>query len=138
MFSFYDFAESHKIYKLKRLKKFFGVGMAGVGEVVFGFILIGIFIITLVTVEIPIIWTGALIGGIISVITGFYHMAQSSRKPQQAYYVPQPQQMFYAPPPPPPQNWVPPQQKQTSRFCPHCGRVLDENSRFCGQCGKPI
>jgi hypothetical protein len=34
------------------------------------------------------------------------------------------------------QNWGPPQQNQLTRFCPHCGRVLDENSRFCGQCAN--
>jgi hypothetical protein len=42
------------------------------------------------------------------------------------------------PMPPPPPSWEPSQQKQTSGFCPHCRRMLEENSRFCGQCGKPM
>jgi hypothetical protein len=72
--------------------------MAGEGELVLGFILIIVFFATLTIKDIPIIWTGALIGGIISIISGLWKMLKSSGSPQT-----QPSRL--PPPPPPDEVW---------------------------------
>ncbi|MCW3977626.1 MAG: hypothetical protein NWE77_06815 [Candidatus Bathyarchaeota archaeon] len=53
--------------------------VSGVGELVIGIVLIIIFLATLSIEQIPIIWTGALIGGIITIISGLYKMARALR-----------------------------------------------------------
>ena len=91
--------------------------MAGLGEVIVGFILMGIFYITLTTVEIPIIWTGALLGGIVLVLRGFYHMATSSNTSQQT--------VRGMPLPPHP-----------SRTCRKCGFRNKQDTGPCERCGQ--
>jgi hypothetical protein len=55
---------------------------------------------------------------------------------QQPYAQPPPPQQAYPPQQPPPQSAYPPQ--QIKRFCPNCGRVIDENVKFCPNCGKQL
>ena len=54
---------------------------------------------------------------------------------QQPYYGPPPQQTGYAQPVPQ-QQWG--QQQPITRFCPQCGRVVQENLKFCPNCGKQL
>ena len=56
--------------------------MSGLGQLIVGIIFIIIFFGTLTIDTIPIIWTGALIVGVINVLAGLYNMGKSAISPQ--------------------------------------------------------
>jgi hypothetical protein len=74
-----------------------------------------------------------LIGGILALIynptpIGMQSQPYGYAPPQQSTYQQQPQQT-------PAQTSVP---QNITRFCPQCGRVINENVKFCPNCGKAI
>jgi predicted RNA-binding Zn-ribbon protein involved in translation (DUF1610 family) len=91
----------------------------GVGELVLGFILILVFVATLTIETIPIIWTGALISGIILIIRGIYN----SLKGEKPITTMQPL----------PNSTI--SSRATSTLCPECGREISAEYSFCPSCG---
>ena len=80
------------------------------------------------------------LGGLFGLIGGILALAYKpilAGAPQQ-YAPPQaygpPQQAAYTQPPPQ-QNYG---QQPITRFCPQCGRVVQENVKFCPNCGKQL
>ncbi|MGE5575229.1 MAG: DUF4064 domain-containing protein [Ignavibacteria bacterium] len=77
------------------------------------------------------------VGGLIGIIGGILALVykpilvgtpqqQYGPPSQQPYYGSSPQQATYIP------------QQQTTRVCPHCGRIVQANERFCPNCGKQL
>jgi hypothetical protein len=71
-------------------------------------------------------WTGlSFIGGILALVYKPIPSAPQYSAPAQPYTT--------APAPPPPTTGQP-----ITRFCPGCGRVVNENVKFCPHCGKAL
>jgi hypothetical protein len=71
------------------------------------------------------------IGGILALV---YKPIPSGQQP----YATQPQQYTTSPPPPPQYAAQTNGGQPITRFCPGCGRVVNENVKFCPSCGKQL